>query len=59
MSVIYHDDIDKVCRGCLGKKGEMRPLFGTCLDTMLMNVAEIQVNLKIGESITSDFFFNL
>lgn len=35
---------DKVCRGCLGKKGEMRPLYGSCLDTMLMTVAEIQVN---------------
>lgn len=32
-----------MCRGCLGKKCEMRPLFGTCLDTMLMNVAEIEV----------------
>lgn len=37
-------DIGKVCRGCLGKKGEMRPLYGTCLDTMLMTVAEIQVS---------------
>lgn len=43
MTEIYIDDIDKVCRGCLGKKGEMRPLYGSCLDTMLMTVAEIDV----------------
>lgn len=43
MTEIGSDDIDKVCRGCLGKKGDMRPLYGTCLDKMLMNVAEINV----------------
>lgn len=36
-------DLEKVCRGCLGKNGEMRPLYGSCLDKMLMTVAEVQV----------------
>lgn len=44
---IQYHDIDKVCRGCLGKKGEMRPLYGSCLDIMLMTVAEIQVSTSI------------
>lgn len=44
MEEIIYDDLNKVCRGCLGKNGEMRPLFGTSLDDMLRAVAEIEVN---------------
>lgn len=40
-------DLEKVCRGCLGKNGEMRPLYGSCLDKMLMTVAEVQVSKLI------------
>lgn len=36
--------LQKVCRGCLTKNGEMRPLYGSCLDKMLMTVAEVQVS---------------
>lgn len=41
-NLLYHG-VDNVCRGCLGKKGDMQKLFGTCLDTMLMTVADVQV----------------
>lgn len=43
MKEIAYDDLDKVCRGCLAKNGEMRPLFGSSLDDMLRTVAEIEV----------------
>lgn len=43
MKEIVYDDLDKVCRGCLAKNGEMRPLFGSFLDNMLRAVAEIEV----------------
>lgn len=35
--------IDKICRACLMQKGDMRPLFGACLDEMLQNFSGIQV----------------
>lgn len=38
-------ELDKVCRCCLGKEGEMRPLFGAFLDNMLKEVAQVKVNL--------------
>lgn len=47
MTTISYDDFGKVCRGCLGKNGEMRPLFGSFLDKMLRIVAEIEVKIKI------------
>lgn len=43
MKEIDYNDLDKVCRGCLAKNGEMRPLFGSFLDNMLRAVAEIEV----------------
>lgn len=43
MKEIVYDDLDKVCRGCLAKNGDMRPLFGSFLDNMLRAVAEIEV----------------
>lgn len=43
LSVNDSIDISKICRGCLGKKGDMRPLFGSYLDNMLRSVAQIQV----------------
>lgn len=48
MSILYLNDLDKVCRGCLGKNGEMRPLFGSYLDNMLRMVAEIEVQAGDG-----------
>lgn len=44
MKPLNVDDLTKVCRGCLCKNGEMRPLFGSFLDNMLQTVAEIEVN---------------
>lgn len=38
--------LDKICRACLTEKGDMRPLFGACLDEMLVSFASIQVILK-------------
>lgn len=35
--------LDKICRACLTEKGDMRPLFGACLDEMLHSFASIQV----------------
>lgn len=43
MKEIVYDDLGKVCRGCLAKNGDMRPLFGSFLDNMLRAVAEIEV----------------
>lgn len=37
--------LDKICRACLTEKGDMKPLFGACLDEMLVSFASIQVNL--------------
>lgn len=34
-----------ICRACLSENGEMRPLYGSCLDVMLMTVAEIRVSI--------------
>jgi hypothetical protein len=35
--------LDKICRACLTEKGDMRPLFGACLDEMLVSFASVQV----------------
>lgn len=48
MSILYLSDLDKVCRGCLGKNGDMRPLFGSYLDNMLQMVANIEVKVNDG-----------
>lgn len=40
--------LDKICRACLTEKGDMRPLFGACLDEMLVSFASIQVILLPG-----------
>lgn len=44
MATVFNEEFDKICRCCLCRNGEMRPLFGTCLDNMLKIVAEIDVN---------------
>lgn len=49
MSQIYISEsiieFDKICRCCLGKKGEnMRPLFGSCLDSMLRSVCSVLIS---------------
>lgn len=41
-------ELDKVCRCCLGKEGEMRPLFGAFLDNMLKEVAQVKVEASDG-----------
>lgn len=41
-------DFNRVCRGCLENKGEMRSLFGTCLDDMLKTVANIEISVQDG-----------
>lgn len=38
--------LDKICRACLSEKGDMKPLFGACLDEMLVSFANIQVNVN-------------
>lgn len=43
MTAQIGEDFDKICRCCLCKNGEMRPLFGSCLDNMLRFVAEVEV----------------
>lgn len=37
-----------ICRSCLANKGEMRSLFGTCLDDMLKTVANIVISEQDG-----------
>lgn len=48
MSQVYISEsiieFDKICRGCLGKKGDMRPLFGSCLDSMLRSVCSVLIS---------------
>lgn len=44
MTTLFNEDLDKICRCCLCKNGEMRPIFGSCIDNMLRFVAEIDVN---------------
>lgn len=39
--------LDKICRACLSEKGDMKPLFGACLDEMLLSFANIQVNVSV------------
>lgn len=39
--------LDKICRACLSEKGDMKPLFGACLDEMLVSFANIQVNVNL------------
>lgn len=41
-------DFNRVCRGCLESRGEMRSLFGTCLDDMLKTVAQIAISQDDG-----------
>lgn len=45
MTTLFTEDYDKICRCCLCKNGEMRPLFGSCIDNMLRFVAEIDVSV--------------
>ncbi|CAG9767525.1 unnamed protein product [Ceutorhynchus assimilis] len=40
--------LDKVCRACLMVKGNMRPLFGACLDEMLASFTGIQISQNDG-----------
>ncbi|KAL1490426.1 hypothetical protein ABEB36_013125 [Hypothenemus hampei] len=40
--------LNKICRACLLEKGDMRPLFGACLDEMLQNFSGIQVSENDG-----------
>ncbi|XP_055302231.1 zinc finger protein 583-like [Sitodiplosis mosellana] len=42
------NNLAKICRCCLCKNGEMRPLFGSCLDNMLSFVADIDVHANDG-----------
>lgn len=37
-------NLDRICRACLSERTEMRPLFGACLDEMLISFANIQVS---------------
>lgn len=39
--------LDKICRACLTEKGDMRPLFGACLDEMLLSFAAIEVIMAV------------
>lgn len=52
MSQVYLNDsiieFDKICRCCLGKKGDMRPLFGSCLDSMLRSVCSVLISQNDG-----------
>lgn len=47
MTTLFAEDFDKICRCCLCKNGEMRPLFGSCIDNMLRFVAEIDVSVGV------------
>lgn len=38
--------LDRICRACLSEKGDMKPLFGACLDEMLLSFANIQVKCQ-------------
>lgn len=36
--------LERICRACLSERSDMRPLFGACLDEMLVSFAGIQVS---------------
>lgn len=38
--------LDKICRACLMERGDMRPLFGACLDEMLNSFSSLEVLLR-------------
>lgn len=44
MTAIALDDFGEICRGCLCKTGEMRPIFGSSLDDMIRDVTDIDVS---------------
>lgn len=44
MSAVSLADFDAICRSCLCRTGEMRPIFGSSLDDMLRDVTNIQVS---------------
>lgn len=35
--------LDRICRACLMERGDMRPLYGACLDEMLNSFASVEV----------------
>jgi hypothetical protein len=39
-------NLNEVCRACMGNK-QLRPIFGSSLDKMLVSVADVEVN-KLG-----------
>lgn len=39
-------NLEEICRSCMSKKQKMRPLFGSSLDSMLMTVANVKVEIK-------------
>lgn len=43
--------LDRICRACLSEKGDMKPLFGACLDEMLLSFANIQVQMSAMSSV--------
>lgn len=45
--------LDKICRTCLSIKGDMRPLFGACLDEMLSSFASIEVKINTSINFTT------
>lgn len=50
-NVMCYEDFNKICRVCLNENGEMCPLFGSSVDQMLRDVAQIKVNDSISFSI--------
>lgn len=57
MTVLFTKDFDKICRFCLCKNREMRPLFGSFVDNMLHIVAEIDVQAGDGLQVSPAFTF--
>ncbi|KAG5893694.1 hypothetical protein JTB14_017803 [Gonioctena quinquepunctata] len=41
---LCQNNLERICRACLTEKGDMKPLFGACLDEMLHSFANIEVN---------------
>lgn len=51
--------LDRICRACLSEKGDMKPLFGACLDEMLLSFANIQVKCQLLNTMFTIFCFIL
>lgn len=40
-------NFNEICRGCMCRKQNMKPIFGTYLDEMFCSIVQIKVNTRL------------